>query len=175
MPTLDDLLKLDDKIILYGSDDHGNRYLGQLLKHYAENFGQSCFSCPKKFPVYLQKLRNHQMKKSDKSKSGFKLRADVILPIFGTSEVYSNENLTDEAALKVLSRNKNAAHLFVQLPKNWEELVIAYKKGLTEIKTIDELTGLSFSQIKILFPNAKGRSKDDLINDIAENYPELNK
>lgn len=175
MAAIDELLKLDDKKILFGSDANGNRYLGQLLKHYADIFGQSCFSCPKKFPVYLQKLRNHQMKNSDKLKSFFKLRADVILPIFGTSEVYSNENLTDEAALKVLSRNKNAAHLFTELPKKWEELVDAYKKGMTDIKTIDELSGLSFSQIKILFPDAKGRSKEDLINDIVENYPELNK
>ena len=114
------------------------------------------------------------MKKENKE-GLFKLEKAVTIPIFGTSEVYSDENITDEAALKILSRNPNAIKLFKKKPENWEELVEAYKKGETEINSLDDLKELKVAAIRVLFPDAKGRSKEDLIEDIAEKYPELSK
>jgi len=168
--TLEELIRLDDKTILFGIDTQGNRYLPQMLRLYQEKFGVACSSCPKKYPEYLRKLKNFSMKKEDKQ---FQLAKAVTIPIFGTSEVYSDENITDEAALKILSRNPKAIKLFKKFPEKWEELVEGYKLGETEIRSIDELANLKVDVIRALFPDAKGRSREDLIADIAERYPEL--
>ncbi|MFV0377764.1 MAG: hypothetical protein ACK5JD_10750 [Mangrovibacterium sp.] len=114
------------------------------------------------------------MKKDiQKTSSNFKLEKGVTIPIFGTSEVYSAENITDEAALKILSRNPNARKLFKSLPKDWEEQVEAYKLGETKVKDLDDIAKLTVPQIRALFPQATGRSKADLLNSIGELYPEL--
>lgn len=174
MIGLETLLEMDDATILKGSDTTGKRYLGQMLKYYSQIFGQTCFSCSKRFPEYLKKLRIHIMKKDiQKTNSNFKLEKGVTIPIFGTSEVYSAENLTDEAALKILSRNPNARRLFKSVPKDWEEQVEAYKLGETKVKNLDEIGKLTVPQIRALFPQATGRSKADLLNSIGELYPEL--
>lgn len=170
--TLKELLQLDDPTILQGSDSSGNRYLGQMLKYYSELFDYSCFSCPSKFPAYLNQLRNHLAMKNPEKKGDFQLTQGVTIPIFGTSEVYSDRNITDEAALKILSRNRNAIKLFKKHPKDWEEQVEAYEKG-QNISSLSELAELKHSAIKVLFPDAEGRSKEDLLKDIAEKYPEL--
>ena len=168
-----DLLKLNNTTILTGSDAEGNRYLGQMLRYYSEIYGQSCFSCPKKFPVYLNQLRNRIMKNENKeSKGKFELSKGVTIPIFGTSEVYSDRNITDEAALKVLSRNPKASKLFKKLPKDWEDQVEAYIEG-TKASSLADLENLKVEALRVLFPKAKGRSREDLLKDIAEKYPEL--
>ena len=172
--NLQELLELDDRTILFGSDSRGNRYLGQMLALYTETFGEPCTGCPKKYPIYLKRLKQFQMKK-EKKEGLFQLEKAVTIPIFGTSEVYSDENITDEAALKILSRNPNAINLFKKKPENWEELVEAYKKGETEINSLEDLKELKVTAIRVLFPEAKGRSKEELIADIAEKYPELSK
>ena len=172
--NLKQLLSLPDRDILFGSDSHGNRYLAQMLALYSQVFDEPCSGCPKKYPVYLKRLKQFQMKK-EKKESLFQLAKAVTIPIFGTSEVYSDENITDEAALKILSRNPNAIKLFKKKPENWDELVEAYKKGETEINSLDDLKELKVAAIRVLFPDAKGRSKEELIEDIAEKYPELSK
>lgn len=175
MISLQSLLELDDATILTGSDTSGQRYLGQMLSHYSLVYGQTCFSCSKRFPEYLKQLRNHIMvKDNQKPASAYALEAGVTIPIFGTSEAYSAENMTDEAALKILSRNPNAAKLFSSLPENWEEQVEAYKLGETKVKDLDEIAKLTANQIRALFPQATGRSKADLLKSISELYPELN-
>ena len=59
----------------------------------------------------------------DKSKSNYRLKKGTIIPIPGTSQAYSNENLTDEVALKFLSKNPNRKKLFTLLPDNIDELL----------------------------------------------------
>lgn len=175
MLTLSELLELDNNTILTGSDSDGNRYLSMMLELYSETFGQSCFSCSKRFPGYLNQLRNLKMTstKTEKTSATFELKKDTMIPIPGTSESYSDKNLTDEAALKILARNKNAKSLFKTLPENWEEQVEAYKAGSTKVNSIEELANLSYTAIKALFPDVSGRSKTELLENIAEKYPAL--
>lgn len=59
----------------------------------------------------------------EKSKSNYRLKKGAIIPIPGTSDAYSNENLTDEVALKFLSKNPNRKKLFTLLPDNIDELL----------------------------------------------------
>lgn len=46
----------------------------------------------------------------------YKLRAGVVLHISGSSEVYTNANLTDAVAQKFLQENPNAASRFAVIP-----------------------------------------------------------
>jgi spore cortex formation protein SpoVR/YcgB (stage V sporulation) len=166
------LLELSDNTILNGSDANGDRYLPQMLKLYADTFNKEpCGGCPKSFSRYLRELRNQIMAKEEKR--AFLFKKDVMFPIMGTSESYSNENLTDEIALKILSKNPNAIQIFEKFPKDWKEQVETYKIGNTKVSTITEVEALTVKQIRTLFPEASGRSKDDLITDIREKYPEL--
>jgi len=158
---LKQLLQLDDSTILKGSDNEGRRYLGVMLSYYSQVFGETCSGCSSKHPFYLQKLRNFVMKKKEIKKGDF------------PSEVYSNSNLTDEIALKILSKNPNAISVFKTKPKDWEDQVEAYKAGQTEVKTIDDLAKLTVKAIKVLFPDSTGKTKEEMIKDIAEKYPQL--
>ena len=51
-----------------------------------------------------------------KEKSNYKLRAGVILQIAGSSEIYTNDNLTDEVAAAFLKEHPNAAGRFEVIP-----------------------------------------------------------
>ena len=49
-------------------------------------------------------------------KSNYKLRAGVILQIAGSSEIYTNDNLTDEVAAAFLKEHPNATGRFEVIP-----------------------------------------------------------
>lgn len=115
------------------------------------------------------------MKKKEIKAGDFELKKDAIVPILGTSEVYSNSNLTDEVALKILSKNPNAISIFKKRPKNWKEQVDAYVAGQTKVKTLEDVAQLTVKAIKVLFPDATGKNKDELIADIKDKYPALSK
>ncbi len=166
---LDELLKLNDNEIINGQDSEGNRYIGQLLRHYSIRIGRGCMSCPKYFKGYINELRNNKMT----TKSQFKLKGDTVIRIWGTTDFYSNANLTDEAVYRILGRTPSLISCFDNPPKNWKEMVEAYKIGEVKAPTPADLEELTVPQIRALFPTAKGRSKADLIASVEEEYPEL--
>lgn len=59
-------------------------------------------------------LKKH---KAMREKCNYKLRAGVILHISGSSEVYTNDNLTNEVAEKFLKDNPNAVGRFAVIPQ----------------------------------------------------------
>lgn len=61
--------------------------------------------------LYLKK------NKAMREKCDYKLRAGVILHISGSSEVYTNDNLTNEVAEKFLKDNPNAVGRFAVIPQ----------------------------------------------------------
>lgn len=64
-----------------------------------------------------------------KDDRNFKLKTGSILPVPGSSKVYTNENLTDEVALKFIKKNPNRKQLFAVLPKNLDELLSGKEKA----------------------------------------------
>ena len=86
---------------------------------YAEIFNKplrTC-NCPDKWRdavtealIYLKKHRKM------KQQSKYRLRAGVVLQIAGSSEVYTNDNLTDEVAKNYLKKNPNAKGRFEVIP-----------------------------------------------------------
>lgn len=63
-------------------------------------------------------LKKH---KAMREKCDYKLRAGVILHISGSSEVYTNDNLTNEVAEKFLKDNPNAVGRFAVIPQSKAE------------------------------------------------------
>lgn len=83
--------------------------------------------------VYLKK--NGSMKE----KSEYGLKNGALLQMgFGSSEMYTNANLTDEIAEKYLAKNPSGIKFFAKKPEDWEERV---QKRLAP-KVNDELIAL---------------------------------
>lgn len=68
--------------------------------------------------VYIKK--NNRMKE----KCNYRLKNGVLLqPEFGSSEMYTNDNLTDEVAEKYLAKNPKGEIYFAHVPTDWKERI----------------------------------------------------
>ena len=91
--------------------------------------------------VYLNK--NGKMKE----KSDYGLKNGVVLQMeFGSSEMYTNANLTDEIAEKYLERYPDNIKYFSKKPDDWDERVKSRKNGSVLID--DELVSLMVESMK---------------------------
>lgn len=70
-----------------------------------------------------EELANEQVGKLDKC--AFKLREGIgaLAMDFGSSELFNNDTITDEIAVRYLKINKNRIANFEVYPENWEELI----------------------------------------------------
>lgn len=119
-PSHNDLLRFVQET---PSDELMKKHLKVVFQVYQKQFGEVCTGCPTKIAGYINRIKNLNHSKMEKSKSNYKLKKGAIIPIPGTSDAYSNENLTDEVALKFLSKNPNRKKLFTQLPDNIDALL----------------------------------------------------
>ena len=73
--------------------------------------------CPDRWHDAVLEINSYIKKHGKmKEKSNYKLRAGVILQIAGSSEIYTNDNLTDEVAAAFLKEHPNAAGRFEVIP-----------------------------------------------------------
>jgi hypothetical protein len=120
-----------------GKDEKGIPFLKYIFELHYKIFGETCSSCPGKITGYIQKLKNFNPKiKMEIIKSEFQLQENVIIPVSGTSDVYSKHNLTDEAALKLLAENPNRKSLFSKVPEDLEKRIEDYIANL-EVEQIE--------------------------------------
>lgn len=73
----------------------------------------------------------------EKDKREFRLKEGAVLMVPGTSEVYSNGNLTDEVAIRFIKKNPNRKQLFAKLPSNVDKLLEGKEKEATHVKVGD--------------------------------------
>lgn len=74
-----------------------------------------------------------------KEKCDYSLKNGVVLQIFGTSEVYTNANLTNEVAEKYLRVFPKAADsLFAHTPNDLEERLAKDEKPKEEVVALDD-------------------------------------
>lgn len=91
--------------------------------------------------VYLNK--NGKMKE----KTEYGLKNGIVLQMeFGSSEMYTNANLTDEAAEKYLAKYPYNIKYFSKKPEDWQERVKARNGGNVVIN--DELVSLMVEAMK---------------------------
>ncbi|TDO68825.1 hypothetical protein EV143_1189 [Flavobacterium chryseum] len=127
-------------VTLNGKDKNGIPFLKHIFDLHYKIFGETCSNCPNKIGGYIQKLKKFNPElKMEIVKSNFELNDGVIIPITGTSDVYSKHNLTDEAALKILAKNPNRRSLFRVVPDDLDELIDDYLEAL-EVNQEDQNT-----------------------------------
>lgn len=107
----------------------------------------SCSDCYKdaviEMIVYLKK--NGKMKE----KSDYGLKNGVVLQMeFGSSEMYTNANLTDEIAEKYLERYPDNIKYFSKKPDDWKERINKRKEDKDKVVIDDELVSLMVESMK---------------------------
>jgi hypothetical protein len=115
----------DLNTLLKGQDENGISYLKHIFRLHVILFGETCTGCPSNTPHYINKIKNVNLNPMEKkeNQSLFLLKKGKVLVVPGTSIAYSEHNITDEIAIKLLRENPNRASLFQSLPKNLEELL----------------------------------------------------
>lgn len=132
-----------------GKDKNGIPFLRHIFELHYKIFGETCSNCPGKITGYIQKLKNFNTKiKMEIIKSEFQLNVGVIIPVAGTSDAYSNHNLTDELAIQLLAQNPNRKLLFSKLPENVYELIEEYIASI-EVAGDDDLVTVGTDKLTI--------------------------
>lgn len=141
------------KSLMSGKDKNGIPYLKHVFDLHFEIFGEVCSNCPSKISGYIQKLKtlkNNTMQNENQKESQFELHNDVMIPVAGTSEAYTQHNLTDEIALKLLHQNPNRKVLFRKLPEDIDTLIEEYAKQIKIVEDTDpELVTIGQSKVTI--------------------------
>lgn len=85
-----------------------------------------CGSCPGKFNAAYDRLNNFinsNKKQIMTAESTFEMKKDVVVYDRISHKHYSNKNLTDKAAINLLSTNPKFKKVFTVLPDGWEGMV----------------------------------------------------
>ena len=108
----------DLQFLKNNKDSNGTPYLKHIFRLHYKLFGETCTGCAHKIDGYINRIKKFNPITMEKSKNvNFKLKDMVMIPIPGTSESYSNANLTDEIAVELIAKNENRKQLFSILPK----------------------------------------------------------
>lgn len=112
----------DTNVLMHNVDERGVPHLKEVFRLYRMLFGESCTGCTSKIPQYIDKLKHYDMEVEQDVRK-FRLKKGVVISVFGSSRIYSNHNLTDEAAIELLGENIDRKTLFSKLPDNLDELL----------------------------------------------------
>lgn len=136
---IDFIQNADYKTLTTGKDKNGTTYLQHIFEIHAQYYGEVCTGCPNKIPTYISRVKAINIQEMEKNISTqlFRLKKGVTIPIFGTSKVFSEFNLSDEDAIKLLKENPNRRHLFAVLPKNIND-ILEGKSSTNEEQEEDE-------------------------------------
>lgn len=105
----------------------------------------SCSDCYHDAVIEMSVYLNKNGKMKEKSEYG--LKNGVLLQMgFGSAEMYTNDNLTDEVAEKYLAKYPDNIKYFSKKPDDWEERVKSRKNGSVLID--DELVSLMVESMK---------------------------
>lgn len=83
--------------------------------------------------IYSKLKREQKMPK----KSSYQLKAGAVITFFGSSQAFTNANLTDEVAVKYLSLCDDNAKMFSYLPDGWETQVSDFQQNCTNDNVSD--------------------------------------
>lgn len=128
------------KVLDYGKENIASNpaLFVEFSKVYVETVGTEsplCTTCPDGFSNaydYLEATYNKLISKPKitmNPNAKFKLKDNAILYSVKMHQHFSNVNITDDDAIKLLAESKNHSHQFVTKPDNWEELVDQHLSG----------------------------------------------
>lgn len=119
-------LDISKKDIFYGTDNNGNRYLGQFLRDYKEEFAPDvinagCQGCLDQYYSNMVKKLNEMG--IEKNKSGYVLKAKYNgIPLkFGSPILVTNTNIDDKMGKYLIENHAKGAGLFESVAEEKKE------------------------------------------------------
>lgn len=108
-------------------DELKKNHLRAVFEVYLKLFGEVCSGCPSKITGYINRIKKHKKTTamSELKSKKYLLKTGKIIVVKGSSNAFSNKNLTDEQALSFLKKNPNRKILFSKMPDNVDELIEA--------------------------------------------------
>lgn len=112
--------------ILNGGLLNGTPLLKFVFEIHEEVFGMACKSCADALPGYINKVQSINLKENIMSKAdrAYRMKSGSVIHVKGTNNYYSDLNITDEVAKKLLDENPNRSVLFAKMPKAAEKAVM---------------------------------------------------
>ena len=142
LETIQEIKDADYLTITKGKDKNGIPFLKHIFDFNQKIYGQICSNCPTQIPNYINRIKTFKIDKMENIENvtnEFQLKKDVIIPIPGTSEAYSEHNITDEIAISLLSENENRISLFEKVPNDYEDLIQDFRAKQLEVELKEEL------------------------------------
>jgi hypothetical protein len=158
---------------------NGVKYLELFIRDYTREFNTTVNpSCGKCIADYLRIYKEKFQAMENSSDYQLHKKREHLQLEFGSNIRVSNANITNEYAKRLISRyhpihgEKTLDYLFSKYPKNETEIVVEELdvnienliKNTAE-KPNDELT---FSALKLKYPNIKARSREKFLAKISE-------
>ncbi|MDA8956153.1 hypothetical protein N9H19_00850 [Flavobacteriales bacterium] len=132
---LEFILNNENSTILKSKDESGIAYLSHVFAIHKELFGVACSNCTSLFDSYINKIKTHFGMKSPK-KTSYILKEGKVIRTGGQS--YSQHNLTDKIAAKLLKANPNISVLFKLIPKTPEVKTPVVKTPVVEKPEVEK-------------------------------------
>lgn len=176
LKKLKELQALSSEDILKGRDSNNTPFLKILFEVHQALFHETCTTCPAKIAGYIHRIKNFKIEQMSQ-KSNFQLHTGAVIIFAGTSESYSNANLTDEVAIRFIKLNENRKSLFSKLPENIDELP-SEEKPFIERKQNDILPlipqlELTDAEAYLTQENAKSKPREKVIDALNLRIAEL--
>ena len=106
------------KEILNGAANNGTPLLKYVFEIHEEVFGIACKTCSSLIPGYIKKIHSINLNSEIMSakERKYRMKSGSVIHVRGTNKYFSDLNLTDEVAEKLLKVNPNRAALFAKIP-----------------------------------------------------------
>ena len=106
------------KEILNGAANNGTPLLKYVFEIHEEVFGIACKTCSSLIPGYIKKIQSINLNSEIMSAKDreYRMKSGSVIHVRGTNKYFSDLNLTDEVAEKLLKVNPNRAVLFAKIP-----------------------------------------------------------
>lgn len=109
--------------------------LAAYRRHTGKQLQENCGNCYAKIYLYfLNKSNNLNQPITMETNKKFRIKEGKRIMLHGMSEVYTNANITDEAAMQILHRSPKAIQLFSDYPNDWRERAAAHVRTKTNGK-----------------------------------------
>ncbi len=96
---------------------------------------KGCSNCYR--DAYIEIYTKLKCEQKMPKKSSYQLKAGAVITFFGSSQAFTNANLTDEVAVKYLSLCDENAKMFSYLPDGWETQVSDFQQNCTNDNVAD--------------------------------------
>lgn len=159
-------------------DINGVPYLQHIFRLHLKLFGETCQGCPGRIPGYIRKIQQFKIQKNmsqTEKNPEYRLKKGSLITIPGTSDAYTEHNITDEIALELLIENPNRKVLFKVLPEDIEERIA---KGVPDKDEDANLVAIGshkfeFDKAKTIFDKAGIKSNASTVKGLNKKVAAL--